>query len=194
MLGISSFVKRPKHTNYDGEDFDEEILYVLRRSILTNIPWLFSTVIMVILPFAVMPYLRTFKYMGQPVVSYAFISVLTFSWYLLTFGYMFSKFLNWFFNVYIITNKKIVDIDFHGLLYKNIAEATLSNIEDVTSEVMGTIGVVFNIGDVYIQTAGEKREFDFVLVDNPSKLRDIISDLVAQERGPRFHKHYDRNN
>jgi len=188
MLGISSFVKRPSHTNYDGEDFDEEILYVLRRSFMTNIPWIFRTIIMVFVPVFAAPLLRTFTYQGQPVVSFAFISVLTFAWYLTTFGHAFAMFLNWFFNVYIITNKKIVDIDFHGLLYKNISEATLHNIEDVTSEIKGTLGVVFNIGDVYIQTAGEQREFDFELVDQPSKLRDIISDLVAQKRD------YDRRN
>lgn len=182
MLGISSFVKNPKDTTYDGEDRDEEILYVLRRAFITNFTWITVTVILAFVPIFLDPYLRSFRYEGEPLVSLVFIFVLTVFWYIFTFGYAFVHFLNWYFNVYIITTKKIVDIDFHGLLYKNISEATLYNIEDVTSVVSGAVNVVFNIGDVFIQTAGERREFDFELVPNPSSVRDLISDLVAEKR------------
>lgn len=182
MLGVSSFIQKPKNTCYDGEDKDEEILYVVRRSVITNIPWLAILLVLVSTPIFLGPFLRTFRYSGQPLVSISFILVLTLFWYLFTFGYLFFNFLNWFFNVYIITSKKIIDIDFHGLLFKNISETSLFNVEDVTSEVRGTIGVVFNIGDVFIQTAAEKREFEFAKVHDPAKLRDIISDLVAEKR------------
>lgn len=182
MLGISSFQKNPKNTCYDGEDHDEKILYVVRQSTLTTIPWLFMVGVLAAIPLFLDPFLRSFRYNNQPLVNLAFLTVLTLFWWLFTFGFFLFNFLNWFFNVYIITNKKIVDIDFHGLIYKNISEATLFNIEDVTSVVKGAANMIFNIGDVYIQTAGEIREFDFMNVHNPSKLRDIISDLVAEKR------------
>lgn len=98
------------------------------------------------------------------------------------FGFILQNFLNWFFNVYIITNKKIVDVDFHGILYKNISEAPLRNVEDVTSNVSGALEVIFNYGSVYVQTAGERREFEFENVSHPAKIRDIISDLVAKKK------------
>ena len=81
-------------------------------------------------------------------------------------------------------------MDFNGVLYKNISECTLNNIEDVTSNVIGTFGILFNIGDVFIQTAAEKSEFEFDNIDNPAKIRDIISDLVVEAR----HATADRNN
>ena len=56
----------------------------------------------------------------------------------------------------------------------------MDNIEDVTSNVAGALGVTFNIGALYIQTAAEKREFEFGGVDDPSRIRDILSDLVAK--------------
>jgi hypothetical protein len=86
----------------------------------------------------------------------------------------------WYFNVYIISDKKIVDIDFRGFLYKNISEAPIKNIEDVTSNVSGLFGTTFNFGYVDIQTSAEKREFEFENVSNPSKIRDLIADLVEE--------------
>jgi hypothetical protein len=73
-----------------------------------------------------------------------------------------------------------VDVDFHGILYKNISEAPLRNVEDVTSNISGALEVIFNYGSVFIQTSAEKREFEFENVKNPSKIRDIISDLVTE--------------
>jgi len=73
-------------------------------------------------------------------------------------------------------------MDFHGLLSKNISEAPLKNVEDVTSNVTGALRVIFNYGHVYIQTSAEKREFDFEDVANPSKVRDLVSDLAMEVR------------
>ncbi|EKD99583.1 MAG: hypothetical protein ACD_22C00230G0007, partial [uncultured bacterium] len=42
---------------------------------------------------------------------------------------------------------------------------------------------LFNYGDVTIQTAAERREFDFASVPNPSRVADILSDLVKEIKG-----------
>jgi len=172
---VKSLLENPPHTSYEGEDKDEVILYVLRQSVWTNVGWIIGATLLVFVPFFVLPLLPDFITVNLKLTMIMF-------WYLVLFGYTFQRFINWFFNVYIISNKKIIDVDFHGILYKNISEASLSSIEDVTSVVKGAMGVTFNIGDVLIQTAGESREFDFEGVDNPSKVRDIISDLVSQHK------------
>jgi len=173
---IKSMLENPIDIRYSGEDPDEKILYVFRQSFLVNIPWLFFSIVLCFAPFLILPLVPNFINPGFKFSSTLF-------WYLIVFGYGLQNFLNWFFNVYIISNKKIVDVDFQGILYKKISEAPLKSIEDVTSTVKGIVGVVFNIGNVYIQTAAENREFEFDFLDNPSKVRDIISDLVAKKRG-----------
>jgi hypothetical protein len=174
---LSSCVKDPNKTAYDGMDRDEKVLYVFRRSLITNIPWVSFTLVLVFFPFFAWPYVSGF--LTLPI---NFEMVITLFWYLFVFGYAFHNFTLWFFNVYIVSSKKIIDIDFHGLLYKDISEATLDNIEDVTSVVKGTFGTIFNIGAVYVQTAGESREFEFTGVDRPAKIRDLIADLKADYR------------
>jgi uncharacterized membrane protein YdbT with pleckstrin-like domain len=186
MTAISSFTKDPVKTTYDGKDNDEQILYVVRRSVITLIPTIFVIVLFLILPFVIDPFLFSIKVGGAVVFNAGFIFIATLFWYLVVLGFMFQVFINWFFNAYIISDRKLIDLDFIGLLYKNVSETTLDHIEDVTSTVAGVFGTVFNIGSVFIQTAGEKNEFDVSQIDDPSKVRDIITDL-ASERQPDVH-------
>ena len=176
---LRSFITNPEKVSYEGKDSDEQVLYIVRKSKLILIYRLLIFFILAIIPFYALPAIIGFNAENDGVVAGSFITIATIFWYLICYGYLMMTFVNWYFNVFIITTKKIVDIDIHGLLYKNISEASLKNIEDVTSTVKGTFGMMFNIGDVFLQTAGETREFEFTLVEDPSKIRDIISDLVS---------------
>jgi len=176
---LDSIIQKPEKVSYEGRDKDEQILYIVRKSKIIIIWRLMLFVLAFITPFFLVPVVIKFNISNNFILKGEFIVTVTILWYLLCFGYLLMSFINWYFNVFIITNKKIVDIDVNGLLYKNVSEASLRNIEDVTSIVKGTFGVMFNIGEVALQTAGEKREFEFTMVDNPSYIRDLVSDLVA---------------
>ena len=177
---LSSSIKDPTETHYDGEDTGEKILYLFRRSFITNLRWIFSTGIMLLIPFVASLFYESAINNQAQTISPQFAGTIVILWYLVTFGFAFHSFLMWYFNVYIISDKKIVDIDFRGFLYKNISEAPIKNIEDVTSNVSGLFGTTFNFGYVDIQTSAEKREFEFENVSNPSKIRDLIADLVEE--------------
>ena len=177
-LLFKAIVKEPQKTTYEGKDNDEQILYVIRESTLTLIPKLFVFFLAVVAPFFIYPVISGVNARNH-LMNEVFLLTLLLFWYVIIFGYLLSVSINWYFNLFIITNKKIVDMDVRGLLYKNISEAALRNIEDVTSTVKGTLGTIFNVGEVFLQTAGEEKEFEFNYVDNPSEIRDIISDLVS---------------
>lgn len=179
---MRAFLKKPLKSVFDGQDPGEEILFLLRRSWWTNLGWLILFVIFLFAPIILSPVvdmLGTNPTLDPP-MSLMFIVYLF--WYLFTFCYFFQNYLNWFFNIYIITDRKVIDIDFNGLLHKSFSEAPLRNIEDVTSKIAGFFQMVFHVGDVYIQTAAEKREFEFHGIDNPSRIRDILSDMVSEHR------------
>jgi len=189
---LSSFIKHPKGTRYDGEDKDEHIVYLFRGSFITNLGWIFIAIVMLLLPFALslIPS-NTSTFISENGIrgmtaSYTFsprfILALLLFWYLATFGFVMHSFLLWFFNVYIVSSKKIIDIDFKGLTYKNISEAPIKNVEDVTSNGSGVLGTIFNYGYVNIQTAANQREFEFENVSNPARVRDLIADFVYKKR------------
>lgn len=166
----------------EGQDPDEITKYVYRRSFITNFDWIFVTILLLLTP----PFANTILAFArgdiEELITPFFAFTLNVFWYLFTFGFAFQNFLNWFFNLYIITNKRIIDIDFVGFLYKNISETSLDNIEDVTSTVRGALRIIFNYGTVTIQTAGQQREFEFTDVAYPSKVRDIIADIIVERR------------
>lgn len=180
---IKSFIQTPKNFCFEGEDRDEEILYVLRKAPITNIWWILILVAMLIAPMLINSYLLKLNSEYPKAIPGSFVFVVNSFWYLATFGLAFERFLNWFFNVYIISNKRLIDMDFAHLLNRNISEAPLRNIEDITYTVKGLFQTIFDYGNVNIQTAGEKREIEFDLVTNPSKVQDILSDLVSEIKG-----------
>ncbi len=177
---FKTFIKDPKDTCYDGEDRDERILYVIRKSWIIIFRWMIIFVLMLVAPQFIFPIIFDSFGGASNFFSPQFLFITNVFWYLVSLGFFLQNFMNWYFSVNVITNKKIIDVDFKGLLYKNISEAPLDNIEDVTSNISGTLKVIFNYGNILIQTAAEKTEFEFEDIDNPSKVRDIISDLIAE--------------
>jgi cellulose synthase/poly-beta-1,6-N-acetylglucosamine synthase-like glycosyltransferase len=98
---------------------------------------------------------------------------------------LFLIFVFHYLNVQIITNVRLVDIDQVGLFSHVISELHLENIEDVTSQVNGVFGTLFNYGDVFVQTAGTQENFEFTNVPNPAAIEKLLLDLY--EKIPKHH-------
>jgi uncharacterized membrane protein YdbT with pleckstrin-like domain len=96
-------------------------------------------------------------------------------------AYVFESFISWFFNVYIVTDERIVDVDFLHLVYRQISYAKIDQIQDITSEMGGVVRTIFNYGDVLIQTAAEISEFTFEAVPVPDQVIKTLSSLQAEE-------------
>ena len=97
--------------------------------------------------------------------------------------YAFYRYLVWFFSAYIITNNRLVDVDFVGLFHKDYTETSVENVQDVTSKVAGPFAVMFNYGLVYVQTASEQTEIEFNNVPQPDVVTKIIGELVMERGG-----------
>ena len=179
-LFLKSLIKDPVNTSYEGKDSDETVKLLIRRSLLSVIGCVALSILLFFIPFLTFPYLPKIQIEGQQLLRPIFIFSLTFFWYVALFGFVFQSFLNWYFEVLLITNKKIIDID-RGAT--NISETPLNNVQDVTSKMNTVIGQVFNIGSIHIQTAAEREEFEFSMIDNPSAVRDTISDLISKNGG-----------
>lgn len=178
----NSFIKKPKQMSFEGEDSDEEILFVFRRALITNAGWLFISAFLLMAPLMFNSFIMLVSKQAPGLFKPSFIFIINTFWYIFTFGFMFERFLNWFFNIHIITNKRIVDMDFDHLLHRNITEAPLRNIEDITYTISGAVETVFNFGTVSVQTAAEQREIEFKQVGDPAKIQDLLSDLVSVKR------------
>ena len=171
----SSFAAKPRWTAFSTQAPDEEILLLLRKHPLTQLGWIFVAIVIAVIPviFSGIPFLEFLP----PLYHFAVVL----GWYMLLAGFVMESFLTWYFNVYIITDERIIDVDFLSLIYQNISSAKIDNIEDVTATKGGALRSVFDFGKVQIQTAAEKREFEFEDVPHPSKVTKLLNELMIEE-------------
>lgn len=172
---FSTFSIYPEKVHFESRSENEKVILFLRQHIIVNVKWIVVTILMFFVP-TVARMLNIFSFLPNN-----FEIVITMVWYMLTMAYAFESFLGWYFNVYIVTNERILDVDFHNLIYKQVSDAGLDNIEDITYSMGGVVRTIFNYGDVFIQTAAEVSEFDFLAVPKPDKVVRVINDLIKKE-------------
>jgi uncharacterized membrane protein YdbT with pleckstrin-like domain len=173
---LSSIVYCPENMKFETMDNDEKIVLFLRKHWITNLGWTLMTLIL----FAVPTFVSITTVLNSVPENFKFMFILI--WYLISTAYFIESFLTWFFNVYIVTDERIIDIDFYNLIYKEISDANIDKIQDATLKMGGAIRVLFNYGDVLIQTASEVPNFEFIAVPYPDKVLKILQDLRIEEQ------------
>lgn len=100
------------------------------------------------------------------------------AFYLFILLFTFSNFIDYYLDVWIVTNMRVINIEQRGLFARTISENDLAKIQDVTSDVKGLVATFLKYGDVFVQTAGEKERFLFKQVPNADEVARKISNLA----------------
>jgi hypothetical protein len=166
---------------------DEEVVKVMRRDLFILLKKILFFIVLVILPYIFFYFiiLPQFNLLHGP-ISYPLIVIGASSYYLFIWLFFFFSFIDYYLDVWVITNERIIDVQQRGFFSRIISEQKLFRIQDVTSEVHGIIPTLLRYGEVHVQTAGTKQRFLFHQVPDPDKVRDIIIKLV--ERNKKKHK------
>lgn len=172
----SSYCQNPMGLNFSELEANETIILLLRRHFVTNFPWIAASFILIFLPFIFGRFFVTFS--PFPVPSPHVLFLLGAFYYLAIFGFVLLNFTLWYFQAGLVTSKRVIDVDLSGVLYRQVSEAKVQNIEDVTYNQSGFVRSLFNYGNVLVQTAGSEDNIEFDRVPRPSKVADIIGDLA----------------
>ncbi len=173
---LSSFNYCPQQIDFGNQEKDEKVILLLRKHPIVLMPRILAIVAMALAPVVLIRY---------PILSFlpsSFQVLSVLGWYLITTGLALEMFLTWAFNVCILTNKRVIDIDFFSLIYKEVSDADIEKIQDVTYKMGGIIRTVFNYGDIAIQTASEVSNFEFLAVPRPDEVAKILQNL-RREKG-----------
>ena len=114
--------------------------------------------------------------------AFRFVLFIQNSLILLVWLYAFLIWIDYFFDVWIITNERVINIEQKGLFVRAVSELKFSRIQDVTSEVSGMIPTILNFGDVKVQTASEEDYFLFRRIPDPYHVKDVIMERLRTER------------
>ena len=173
---LSSYCYFPHNVSFINKEPDEKVILLVRRHVITNLGWILLVILMASAPYA-LKFLPALNFMP---LKFQVVSVLF--WYLLTLAIAIQGFLSWFFTVNIITNKRVIDVDFENLIYRKLTDASIDHIEDATVQMGSVVRTLFDFGDVLIQTAAEIPEVEFYAVPHPDRIDKLLSDLRLERQ------------
>ncbi|MEK7581661.1 MAG: hypothetical protein AAB512_05255 [Patescibacteria group bacterium] len=180
---LAVFAPNPVGVYFENQEKGEVVILLLRQHLVSQIASLIEIIVLILVPFIAGPVVAFLKTNTLSFLEARQVFWILVFWYLFAFGFAFYKFIHWYFNVYLLTNERIVDFDFRGILHMETAYANLNQIQDVTPKIIGFFGTFFHFGNVFIQTAAEKPEFEFLKVEKPDAVAQKILEQVRLEEG-----------
>ncbi len=176
---FTSYCEKPDDITFENQDENEKVLLFIRKDLITNIPWIIAGILLIAIPIIVMPVLSLF-HIPTSLLPSNYSLVLTVFYYLFVTTFLFINFITWYFNIDIVTEKRVIDIDFEGIVYKNIAATKLSLVQDVSYTQIGVVRTLFDYGDVLVQTAGTIDNFTFEAVPRPEDAVHVVENLIGK--------------
>lgn len=150
---------------------EEELLRVVRRTLAVIAPSLVGSSLLVLADFFLLAWWLQYRAWG--LAGFAAVLVIA-AWWAGRAVYL------WTMNVFIVTTKRIIDIDQRGLFQRTVAEAPYDKIQDVRYTVKGLWATVFSFGTIIVQTANSSSNLELNGVKHPVELQTLITD--AQQR------------
>ncbi len=164
---------------------NEKVVHVIRRHGLIMIKHILLLLLLWFIPIALFAFFAIaldvdFFKAGIAQVLAVFVTSLIYLYAWLTF---FHNWVDYYLDIWIVTNERLLNIEQEGLFSRVISETNISKVQDVTSEVRGKLQTFLDFGNVHIQSAGEQKRFVFEEVPHPREVaQEIIRlhDLAAQ--------------
>jgi hypothetical protein len=137
----------------------EKVLRVVRKHWFIIVSELFSIFLMALLPliiifsYNVIPEsLQLIDSTDPRIVPLTVFS--TCAWMLLTFLVGFTIWTNYYLDIWIITDRRIIFIDQRSFFHRNVSMFRLERLQDIEIKMVGIIPTFLNYGTLTAQTAG----------------------------------------
>ncbi len=95
-------------------------------------------------------------------------------WLLLLWIAGFVIWTDYYLDVLVLTNKKIIDIEQKALFSRETTSLPLEKIQDITVNVDGILAAYFQFGNLEIQTAGENTKIIVRFIKNPNEVKKDV--------------------
>jgi len=140
----------------------EKVVYVGHKHIVLLIKPLF-----VLAAFGVA--LPWFLYMSNPELLMAAVSIAVLSWFRFLY-----RFLLWFFDCWVITNKGVIDIAWESFFNRKNIRFAFDNFEGITTEINGFWRTILRMGDVMLIRIVDTNQIRLTDAGNPNKIESKV--------------------
>ncbi len=169
-----------KKITFPGQYEDEQILLIKRRHYLVMLSFTLTIALLILVPFFVyfflplvieIPDAEIFKKLFLFITSLYYLCLSIMSFFIIT---------DYYLDVWIITNQRILSVEQKGLFRRTVTELRYGQIQDITSDVSGLIATFFQFGNIRIQSAAEEERMILKQITHPIETRRVISDAYRK--------------
>jgi hypothetical protein len=165
----------PKQISFDRKEEDEEVILVTRKHWIAYASHILLAICLPIIPIFLLlfssntagMYGKTTIYLGL------FVAAIVISINIIA-----TAIIQWYYNVSIITDKRILSLKVVSIFKHSYTEILWRKIQDVSHDSVGYLSSFFDIGSVYIDTAGEGIDLTLKFVPKPRDVQEVINNLV----------------
>lgn len=161
----------------------EKVEYLLRRHPITFVPTLFLFIALAVVPPGLYLLINSlFPNILAGQILYPLAILVASIYYLSLYIFFYAQFIDFYLDLWVITNDRVVDIEQMGLFSRTISELDLFRIQDVTVEIHGLFPTLFHYGNITVKTASSGSHFVFHHIHNPNEIRQALIHLAEEDR------------
>ena len=168
--------------NFPNQKPNEHVLMFLRRHWISVVKIVIINLSMAAMPLVFYVGVAGYSDFLETEAYFALFVLLVSAFYLFIILFAFANFVDYYLDVWIVTNQRVINIEQKGLFSREVSEKELGMMQDITSDVEGFWATVLNYGNVHIQTAAETERFVFKQVPYADEVARRISNLVSEYR------------
>ena len=169
---------------FPGQQPDEKVIMVIRKHFVVYLRSMLIFSVAAILPLIVFVFLwaRAFPLSQAGTVGIlGYLGACLFTLYGL--ALMVIAILDDQFDLFILTDFRLIDVTKTSLLQRTLATTPLNQIQDTTSDVKGVLGTLLNYGTVDVKTAaGSASHFMIEDIPDPAMISRMVLNQVEEFR------------
>lgn len=155
---------------------NERVLLIVRRHWFILLRDVVGVLLLFLIPFFILPafFSAFFTNVGASVsggIGLFFSSL----WALVMWNLLFVRWTDYYYDIWVITDQRIIDVNQNGLFHRDVATLIdLNHIQDIKVVLSGIIGNILSFGAIQVQTAGTRDEFVMEDIANPARIEKIL--------------------
>ncbi|MAF14202.1 MAG: hypothetical protein CMI53_04930 [Parcubacteria group bacterium] len=147
---------------------DENVIKIVRQRSLQLFQSIIIPIILIILPFFFLYPL--FNWGNKGIILFSSLVFIGLIW-------LIRNVVIWYLQIFIITDKRVVDIDQKGMFRKTVSDIPLTKVGDVFYQVNGIWQTIFRIGNIYLVLTDSKTKIEIKNIAQPSKTQQLVLQL-----------------
>jgi hypothetical protein len=162
----------PTDVQFDRKEQDEEVIMVTRKHwtaffIHIVIAFFIPLIPVLLLLISNDAYGKDTTYIGLFIASL-----------IISINIIITALVQWYYSVAIITDKRILSLKVVSVFHHSYTEILWRKIQDVGHDTIGPFSYLFDVGNLYIDTAGEGIDLTLTFIPKPRDVQDVINNLV----------------